>query len=394
MRGSKWASRFSSSCAARSSVKSERIAQLARSFDEMTAALQKSSKHLDSARRESIEYSRKLEQLNAFQRAVFDQAPDGILVADEAGTIVEANDRVAALFGWTRESIRGSTVDDLVPGASRAAHVEFRDHYRSTPSVRPMCPDRMLDGVRADGSTFPIEVALSPMTSAEGFRVIAIVKDVTAARRAEQVVRDALKEKDLLLGEIHHRVKNNLQIVHSLLDMQASLTLDERAAAALRDSQNRIQSMALIHQTLYQSHDFAKVDFGRFLDTLARHLHGSYGRRELEISCRAQSVYLSIDRAIPCGLIVNELVTNALKHAFPGERSGRVSVEMRLLRDVDVEVLVSDDGIGLPAEFDPNTSSSLGMQLVQVLTEQLHAELDIQSREPTRFAFVFPLRDT
>jgi len=212
-----------------------------------------------------------------------------------------------------------------------------------------------------------------------------------AVVRSEQAIRVSLQEKDLLLGEIHHRVKNNLQIVHSLLDMQANLTTDARAASALRDSQNRIQSMALIHQTLYQSHDFGKVDFGRFLETLMLHLQSSYSRRDLALSSRSESVRLGIDRAIPCGLIVNELVTNALKHAFPASRSGSIVVEVRLVNETDVEVAVIDDGIGIPESLEIETLSSLGMQLVQVLTEQLHAQLHIRRRDPTRIAFTFPL---
>jgi PAS domain S-box-containing protein len=335
--------------------------------------------------------SRAMERLHAFQRAVFEQAPDGILVADHKGHIVEANERIANLFGYTREGLTGMSIDELVPQSVRAEHHRHRAAFEQAPSTRVMSRDRTLQGQRADGSEFPIEVALAPMKTAEGHRVIAIVKDVSEARAAEQLTRDALKEKELLLGEIHHRVKNNLQIVHSLLDMQAGLTSDARAASALRDSQNRIQSMALIHQTLYQSHDFAKVEFGVFLETLMVHLQGSYGRRDLSLSSHSESVRLAIDRAIPCGLIVNELVTNALKHAFPDGRAGAIRVEVRLLHGVDVEVAVNDDGVGIPDTLNLESLSSLGMQLVLVLSEQLHAQLHIQRRNPTRIAITFPL---
>lgn len=211
-----------------------------------------------------------------------------------------------------------------------------------------------------------------------------------AVVHSERAVRASLREKDLLLGEIHHRVKNNLQIINSLLDLQANMTTDERAASALRDSQNRIQSMALIHQTLYQSHDFAKVDFGRFLTTLVVHLRSSYGRADIEMCSRAEAVHMLIDRAIPCGLIVNELVTNALKHAFPGQRAGAIRVELRRLDAERVEVSVADDGVGIPDDADLGALSSLGMQLVQVLTEQLGAELVIHRRNPTRIDIRFP----
>ncbi|MGQ0700326.1 MAG: sensor histidine kinase [Panacagrimonas sp.] len=340
----------------------------------------------DARRREQA-----IQQLHAFQRAVFDHAPDGIVVTDREGRIVEANNRMALMFGYDTEHLRTLSIDDLVPSKLRAHHHRHRASFHQAPSTRTMSRDRSLFGERADGTQFPIEVALAPLQSADGDRVIAIVKDVTDARKGEQAIRDALKEKDVLLGEIHHRVKNNLQIIHSLLDMQATRTTDLKAASALRDSQNRIQSMALIHQTLYQSRDFAEVDFGQFLATLGSHLQSSYQRNDLKLEVRAERVQLSIDRAIPCGLIVNELVTNALKHAFPDGRAGSIAIDLRVHRGIDVELSVSDDGIGIADALDLENLPSLGMQLVQVLTEQIHAELHIRRRSPTRFSFTFPL---
>lgn len=339
----------------------------------------------------SLEQSRALARLHSFQRAVFEQAPDGILVADADGRIIEANARMASLFGYTPEALACKRIEDLVPQRARAQHQAHRAEFAKAPSTRVMSADRTLQGQRADGSEFAIEVALAPLNSEDGTRVIAIVKDVSEARAAETRLRDAVKEKELLLGEIHHRVKNNLQIIHSLLDMQAGLTLDPNAASALRDSQNRIQSMALIHQTLYQSRDFAQVEFGQFLETLIGHLHDSYRRRDLQLSSHAEPVRLSIDRAIPCGLIVNELVTNALKHGFPDQRSGKVTVELRMKDRDHVELAVIDDGVGIADSVDLNLLSSLGMQLVQLLSEQLQAELQIQRRNPTRIALSFPL---
>lgn len=343
------------------------------------------------ARESSQDQTRAVERLHAFQRAVFEQAPDGILVADSEGRIVEANERMAVLFGYSREMLTSKRIEDLVPDQVRAQHHRHRASFQQAPTTRAMSRDRTLQGQRQDGSQFPIEVALAPMHTAEGKRVIAIVKDVSEARQVEQTVRDALKEKDLLLGEIHHRVKNNLQIVQSLLDMQAGLTTDERAASALRDSQGRIQSMALIHQTLYQSHDFGKVEFADFLRSLMTHLQNSYGRSEIRMDTTAEAVRLGIDRAIPCGLIVNELITNALKHGFPAGRSGSVQVELQLLRGNDIKVAVSDDGVGIPDTLDLDNLPSLGFQLIGVLTEQLHAQVQIQRSGPTRVAFIFPL---
>lgn len=348
------------------------------------------SQRLSKAEAESSVRRAALEKSEAFQRGVFDHAPDGILVADQDGRIVEANEQMSNLFGYPQNVLVMMLIEDLVPDRFRGTHAHHRAGFHHKPTTRPMSRDRQLRGRRADGSEFPIEVALSPMLTSDGNRVIAIIKDVTDADQKEQAIKAALKEKDLLLGEIHHRVKNNLQIVHSLLDMQAGRTLDPRSAEALRDSQNRIQSMALIHQTLYQSRDFGSVDFSRFLHTLVISLQGSYSRQDLRFEVIAEAVQLPIDRAIPCGLIINELVTNALKHAFPNGRKGLITVELRMLRGVDVLVAVSDDGVGIDEQLDLENLQSLGMQLVHLLAEQLHAELQVQRCNPTKFSLIFP----
>ncbi len=220
-----------------------------------------------------------------------------------------------------------------------------------------------------------------------------ILEDLEAEKlqleRTKQAIRESLREKELLLGEIHHRVKNNLQIVQSLLDMQAGLTEDAGAARALRDSQHRIQSMALIHQTLYQSQDFAEVEFEHFLHRLTHHLQSSYGRGDLLIESDADHVCMPIDRAIPCGLIVNELVTNALKHAFPDHRSGWVRVQLKTPEPGKLILSIADNGIGIPESLDFDALTSLGVQLIHILSEQLHADLEIQRRNPTRFTLRF-----
>jgi two-component sensor histidine kinase len=185
-------------------------------------------------------------------------------------------------------------------------------------------------------------------------------------------------------------VKNNLQIIHSLLDMQATRLADHVAREALRDSQNRVQSMALIHQTLYQSKDFAEVDFRKFLDTLVHHLQVSYHREDVQIEVEGDPMRLVIGRAIPCGLIVNELVTNAIKHGFPDGRGGTVRIRVRRLPADEIELSVVDDGVGLPPDLDITQVDSLGMQLVLLLSEQLHGELHV-GRDPTCFSLAFPV---
>jgi len=201
-------------------------------------------------------------------------------------------------------------------------------------------------------------------------------------------IQSALVEKDLLLGEIHHRVKNNLQVVQSLLNLQSSQITDPVVKSMLMDSQNRIQSMALIHRTLYQSHDFASVDFSSFLNALIPPLLSTYGadQKRIKLNIDAGSVFIPINSAIPCGLIVNELITNALKHAFPGNQQGEISIVLQRLQNNQIVLEIIDNGIGIPGDLDLERVDTLGLQLVNLLSRQLQGVLSINRFNPTRFS--------
>jgi two-component sensor histidine kinase len=223
--------------------------------------------------------------------------------------------------------------------------------------------------------------------------VLSAIVDLSHRKHEEARIRAALREKDILLSEIHHRVKNNLQIVSSLLDLQAARVSDQAMRDLLRDSQNRIHSMALIHQALYGSKDLASVDFAQFSETLLSALIQSYEIDPDRIAIRVdvEPVQLPIDIAVPCGLVVNELITNALKHAFPNR--GRGEIRIALTRQVGNEVLlsVSDNGIGLPDHVDTSRIETIGLQLVGLLADQLGGEISISQSSPTRFSLQFQI---
>jgi two-component sensor histidine kinase len=223
--------------------------------------------------------------------------------------------------------------------------------------------------------------------------VLSSIVDISERKQREERIMLALKEKELLLGEIHHRVKNNLQIVNSLLELQFARLNDPALQSMLRESQNRVRTMALIHQTLYQSGNFAEVDFGRFLDSLVPTLISSYGidpdRVRLEVD--AAGVLLPINAAIPCGVLVNELISNALKHAFPDGLRGTIQVSLARVEAGHVRLAVADDGIGIAEDLDIGATRTLGLQLVTLLAEQLGAEMTVQRRQPTSFELRFPV---
>ncbi|MCK5573122.1 MAG: ATP-binding protein, partial [Bacteroidetes bacterium] len=191
----------------------------------------------------------------------------------------------------------------------------------------------------------------------------------------------------------HHRVKNNLQIVSSLLSLQTEHVAPEEALEALKESQNRVRSMAMIHEQLYSSGDLARIKFDRYVRDLTSYIFRTYSTRagKISLTMDVQPVALGIDRAIPCGIIINELVTNALKHAFPHESGG--TIHIRFVKGGDQEVLltVEDDGVGIPEGLDPEKSTSLGLELVQTLVEQLKGKVSIESSGGARFSIRFPL---
>jgi len=216
--------------------------------------------------------------------------------------------------------------------------------------------------------------------------------ELAQRRRAEERITQSLREKEVLLQEVHHRVKNNLQVISSLLELQLGHVPDEGAREMLRDSQNRIRSMALAHERLYATENLAQIDLGDYFEDLCRRLVHSYVADRGSVTLHTDVAHLSLDvaTAIPCGLIVNELVTNALKHGFPDGRSGSIEVALQLAADGQCQLAVADDGVGLASGIDLRNPSSLGLKLVHTLVRQLHGDIDMKSEGGTSVSVVFP----
>lgn len=324
-------------------------------------------------------------------RRVVEYAPSAMIMIDTLGRIEMVNIQAESVFGYERQDMLGQSIEMLLPERFRSQHPHLREAFFAEPKSRPMGVGRDLYARRKDGSEFPVEIGLNPIETNEGAKVLSAIVDISDRKQKETAVRAALHEKELLLGEIHHRVKNNLQIVDSLLDLQSSRIDDPSAKESLRDSQNRIRSMAMIHQALYQSHDFARVDFSGIVDSLVPTLVTSYNLSDrVKVEITSDAVHLPINVAIPCGLIINELVTNALKHAFPNESDGIISLQLHPLADDRVELSVGDNGVGIPEDLSLEQSETLGLQLVQLLALQIHGNLTIQ-RQPVKFTLTFTL---
>ncbi len=208
-------------------------------------------------------------------------------------------------------------------------------------------------------------------------------------QRIEEKLRASVAEKEVLLREIHHRVKNNLQIISSLLSLQASHVTHADTVAMIHDSQHRIRSMALVHEQLYRSSDLAQIDFPAYVQQLVAHLQYAYVQSDIQLTTHLDSAFSDLDTALSCGLIVNELVSNALKHAFPDGRSGEVQIKFQIGNPGPHILVIQDDGIGIPEDLDLQTTDSLGLQLVNSLVHQLEGTLELSAVAGTTFTIRF-----
>lgn len=250
------------------------------------------------------------------------------------------------------------------------------------------CATRTLRGRRNE---IAFRLSVLPGSEQNWNRLLASIFDTTAYLEAERKLKAALREKEVLLKEVHHRVKNNLQVISSLLSLQAHHVHDASARAVFASSQGRVQSIALVHEKLYQSKDLSHIRFDEYLEQLIADLWSAQSAAERGIAAVVEvaDLSLSVNIAIPCGLIVNELVTNALKHAFAVSSSGTITVRARHARENVIELCVADDGRGLPPSLDPRASPSLGLDLVFTFAEQLGAEVEIRRHPGTAFVFRF-----
>lgn len=248
--------------------------------------------------------------------------------------------------------------------------------------------------VRKDGSRFWADTLLTPLYDGRGGLrgFVQVTRDSTERKHSQEQIARSLNEKEVLLKELHHRVKNNLQIISSLLNLQTASVKDKHALKLFAESQSRIRSMALIHEILYASKDLAKVNFGDYVHRLVAHLCRSYAveREAIDLHIHADDVLVGVDKAIPCGLIINELVANALKHAFPAGTRGEIRIDFHRDGGGKCELVIRDSGVGFPADLDVRNAKSSGLQLVSTLVDQLGGSVEYRSDRGVQVTMGFP----
>ncbi|MHC1744178.1 MAG: sensor histidine kinase [Syntrophobacteraceae bacterium] len=295
-------------------------------------------------------------------------------------TILTCNPAYASMRGLTVEEISGMPI---LNGYDPSEH----DHLRRCLAEADEKGQVQFESLMKhhDGFSFPVQIDVVSVRDVEGrllYRV-ATAQDIRRRKEAVNALRSSLEDKVALLKEVHHRVKNNLQIVASLLSLQANRSRSSEVIEVLKDTGNRVRSMALLHEVLYASGTLASINFASYVEDLCRHLVRSYGQvaTKIKVVSRVERIGLPLEQSVPCGLIINELVSNALKHAFPDDRSGQVTVELRPTEDRKLFLCVRDDGVGLRREFEPGANSTLGLQLVANLAGQLGGQLTVSQND-------------
>ncbi len=302
------------------------------------------------------------------------------LVKDD-GTVSRVNQAALQLLGYGKSELTDRPLKNIFADCQRIHALQKRLNDSAEPDV--ITNEETILKTK-DGKTIPVLLSVSVIRDKDGnnMGMVCVASDLTDRKRAEEAQR-----KEILLREIHHRVKNNMQIIYSLLNLQSRYLKDERDLEMIRESQNRIRSMALVHEKLYRSEDLEHIDFRDYITDVVHRLVRTYGT-DVALTMEVDNVSLGADAAVPCGLIINELVSNALKHAFP-DKKGEVTVAFHTV-DGSIELRVKDNGIGLPENVDFRAADTLGLRLVTILAEdQLSGEITLTRHEGTEFCIVF-----
>jgi len=324
---------------------------------------------------------------------LYDFAPVGYFTVKKKGMIEQINLTGAALLGLDRQSLIGKPLTDFI---AREDQDTFYLHHLQMLKTNGNhnCEIKMM---KFDKTPFYAQLESTAVQSEDEntIKLRTAITDITDRKMLDQQLQASLKEKEVLLQEVHHRVKNNMQVIISMINLQCAKIQDNQICNELNKTVDRINSMALVHNQLYKSKDFLKVDINQYLNNIAENLFVSRGVDTARISLKIgkNDIALGLDSAISCGLIINELITNSLKYAFPENRKGEIRLEFVHLDDGQLEMRVSDDGVGVPMNFDFQDSDTLGVQIVKDIAEhQLGGTVKLDNTQGSKFFIRFKER--
>ena len=363
-------------------------------FDAEHRPLRMIGTHADITERKRTEETLRISE--AKYRALIDNLTVGVVVHGPDTSILFSNTMAQSLLGLTEDQMMGKTAMD--------PHWHFFKEDGNPLSLEEYPINsvvwtgkslkNLVRGVRHQDRAELVWLLCSayPVFDEKGqlLQAVVIFVDITERKQADEQIARSLQEKEVLLKEIHHRVKNNMTVIYSLLNLQANGTEDKAARAILDEARDRVNMMALIHKKLYQSKDLAHIDYKEYLQNLATGIADTYQRRDVVVSVDMESVFFDVTVGIPCGLIVNELITNSLKYAFPEGRKGTIRVGINKDGAGNNVLTVADNGAGFPDTVDFRNTTSLGLQLVNILSGQIQGKIELVRNAGTTFRITFP----
>jgi PAS domain S-box-containing protein len=359
----------------------ETEAELARINQTLEEIVRDRTRALEEEVAQRMHAEKSVQDALSYTRSVIEANPDLMVVLDGKGTVLDVNASTELMTGLPREKIIGSScfiyiVDD---GTQRDTFLRLLEQGRI---------DNVIEVRRTDGHITPLAVNATVIGGSIGAetRIIVAGHDITRQKHDEDVIRASLDEKVILLREVHHRVKNNLQIIISLVNLQMRQTDDPVVKQIMSETQNRVRAMSLVHEKLYRSESLSRIDFADYTRFLATQLFSFYGTdtRRVQLDFVMGKIMVDINTAVPLGLLMNELVSNALKHAFPNGREGSIRISGGYEGDL-ITLVVRDNGAGIPADLDWKNTISLGMRLINSLVDQIDGTIALDRKNGTAF---------
>ncbi len=332
----------------------------------------------------------RLSELERF-RALLDETNEAIFLSEvPSGHFADVNKSASQQLGYSAEKMLEMKVEDIIDPDMLD---EMRTIIFSLFDGKHLQNRKTIETVlkRSDNSQINVEMSISLVKFSDVFYIVMVARDITERKEFENALKSSLKEKEVLIREIHHRVKNNMQIISSLLNLQKQYVNDEEAVNVLKESQNRVKSMAMIHEKLYKSRNFSEINFADYIRSLVSDLFYSYGvdSNRVKTIILLEEVMMGLETAIPCGLIVSELVTNTLKYAFPHQEKGEFKIELHSCSDGFYNLIISDNGVGMPENINFDETDTLGLQLVNSLVNQLEGTIELNRNNGTLFKIKF-----
>ena len=320
-------------------------------------------------------------------RSIFENTGTATIIIENNGNVSLINEETSILSGYSKKEMEGKPWTEFIVPADIVKMKSYENLRKNTPEIIPRRYETT--GISKDGQIKNIILTIDSIPRTE-LSVVSFL-DITELRKVENKIKNSLKEKEVLLREIHHRVNNNMQIISSLLNIQSSYIDNKKAREIFQESQNRIRSMSMVHERLYQSKDLARINMMEYVKSITSGILVSFKKDPdlIKLKINFENIWLNMDTVIPCGLIITELVTNSLKYAFPDDMSGEINIDLNPLGKDEFLLCVGDNGIGISQDIKFEEIKTLGLLLINSLVKQLDGTISLDRSHGTLFKIKF-----